>query len=70
MNIAIERLVEIESEREQTMSDPSFQSWMKEIGVSVVYKDREPVLRAREMNADYDFSKLFIRRSKLMSYIQ
>jgi len=70
MNIAIERLVEIESEREQTMSDPSFQSWMKEIGVSVVYKDREPVLRAREMNADYDFSKLFIRRSKLMLYIQ
>jgi hypothetical protein len=70
MNIAIERLVEIESEREQTMSDPSFQSWMKEIGVSVVYKDREPVLRAREMNADYDFSKLFVRRSKLMSYIQ
>ena len=70
MNIAIERLVEIESEREQTMSDPSFQSWMKEIGVSVVYKDREPVLRAREMNADYDFSKLFVRRSKLISYIQ
>jgi len=70
MNIAIERLVEIESEREQTMSDPSFQSWMKEIGVSVVYKDREPVLRAREMNADYDFSKLFIRRSRLGFFYQ
>jgi hypothetical protein len=70
MNTTIERLVEIESEREQTMSDPSFQNWMKDLGVSVVYKDREPVLRAKEMNANYDFSKLFVRRSKLMSYIQ
>lgn len=70
MNIAIDRLLEIESEREQTMSDPSFQNWMKDLGVSVVYKDREPVLRAKEMNANYDFSKLFVRRSKLMSYIQ
>ena len=70
MNTTIERLVEIESEREQTMSDPSFQNWMKDLGVSVVYKDREPVLRAKEMNANYDFSKLFVHRSKLMSYIQ
>ena len=70
MNTTIERLVEIESEREQTMSDPSFQNWMKDLGVSVVYKDREPVLRAKEMNANYDFSKLFVRRSKLMSYIK
>ena len=70
MNTTIERLVEIERERENTMSDPSFQNWMKDLGVSVVYKDREPVLRAKEMNANYDFSKLFVRRSKLMSYIQ
>ena len=69
MNTTIDRLLEIESEREQTMSDPSFQNWMKDLGVSVVYKDREPVLRAREMNADYDFFKLF-GKSGLMSYFQ
>ena len=69
MNVTVDRLLEIESEREQTMSDPSFQNWMKDLGVSVVYKDKEPVLRARDMNASYDFSRLF-GKSGLMSYFQ
>lgn len=69
MNVTIDRLVEIENEREQTMSDPSFQNWMKDLGVSIVYKDMEPVFKAREMNANYDFSKLF-GKSGLMSYFQ
>ena len=33
-NISIERLEEIDIERERTMHDKSFQAWMKELGVS------------------------------------
>lgn len=32
-NISIERLEEINKEREQTMSDINFQSWMRELKV-------------------------------------
>ena len=69
MTTTTERLIEIENEREQTMSDPSFQSWMKDLGVSVVYKHNDSRLRARDMNVEYDFSKLFFG-SKKRSYIE
>ena len=69
MNTTLERLIEIEIEREQTAGDPEFQQWMKEVGVSTRYKDPEPILRAREMNASYDFTKISSKRSKLSSYI-
>jgi hypothetical protein len=62
MNTTIDRLVEIESERQETMSDPEFQQWMKDLGVSIIYKDRGPIHRAQDMNREYDFKKLFIRR--------
>ena len=70
MNITTERLIEIENERAQTASDPAFQQWAKDIGASIVYRDQEPRLRAKDLNSKYDFSKMFLRRSKLMSYFQ
>lgn len=56
MNISVERLIEIEDEREQTMADKRFQKWFRELNVSRVYKDKEPILRARDMMMDYDYS--------------
>ena len=68
MNTTTERLIEIENERAQTMSDPSFQSWMKDLGVGSVYRNPEPRHRARDLNAKYNFSKLF-PKAKLDSYL-
>ena len=64
-----ERLIEIENEREKTMSDPLFQVWMKDLNVGRVYRDPEPRHRARDLNAEYNFSKLFFG-SKKRSYIE
>lgn len=46
-NIPLERLQEIDQEREQTMSTASFQAWMKELGVSLAAE--KPHDRARDM---------------------
>ena len=56
MNTTVERLIEIEQEREQTQSDPQYQKWVKQLKVSSVYRDKEPIFRAREMMRDYDYS--------------
>jgi len=61
-------LIEIENERLQTMSDPSFQRWMKDLGVGRVYRNPEPRHRAKDLNAEYNFSKLF-PKAKLSSYL-
>jgi hypothetical protein len=63
MITTIERLSEIENERQQTMSDPNFHAWMKELGVSITYRDPEPVFRAREAMREYNFNKLFARQN-------
>jgi hypothetical protein len=68
MTTTTERLIEIENERAQTMSDPGFQNWMKEIGVGRIYRNPEPRHRAKDLNAEYNFSKLF-PKAKLSSYL-
>ena len=57
INTTIERLIEIENEREQTMMDKQFQQWMKKMNVSRLYTDKTGVLRANELMNQYDLSK-------------
>ena len=57
INTSIERLVEIENEREQTMMDKKFQQWMKKLNVSRLHTDKTGVLRANELMNQYDLSK-------------
>jgi hypothetical protein len=57
INTTIERLVEIENEREQTMMDKQFQQWMKKLNVSRLYTDKAGVIRANELMDQYDLSK-------------
>jgi hypothetical protein len=57
INTTIERLVEIENEREQTMMDKKFQQWMKKLNVSRLHTDKTGVLRANELMNQYDLSK-------------
>jgi len=60
MNTTIERLIEIDNEREATMSTFEFQKWMSELRVSSSYVNKEPIFRANEMMIDYDYNKTTI----------
>ena len=57
MNISIERLMEIEKEREQTQSDPKFRAWMKQLNVSRMHVDTSGLLQAKDIMDQYDYSK-------------
>ena len=56
-NTTIERLIEIENEREQTMMDKQFQQWMKKMNVSRLYTDKTGIIKANELMDQYDLSK-------------
>lgn len=55
--VTLERLEEIEQEREKTMNDPKYQEWVKKLNVSKSYVDMSGILRARDMINQYDYSK-------------
>ena len=48
----------LENERNETMGTLEFQNWMKELNVSQSYSDKESIIKASEMNNQYDFTKL------------
>ena len=48
----------LESERSNTIADPLYQQWMSELGVSSSYSDREGIIRANELNRQYEYSNL------------
>ena len=55
-NVSIERLEEIEEERQQTLGDINFQLWMKELNVSQSYVELTSLLRAKDIVGQYDYS--------------
>jgi hypothetical protein len=61
MNVSIERLKQIEQERQETVTNPAYQNWVKQLNVSQSYSNPEPLYNAREMNIQYDFTKLKTR---------
>ena len=56
-NVSIERLEEIELERQQTLGDTNFQTWMKELNVSQSHVEPTSLLRAKDIIVQYDYSK-------------
>ena len=58
-NITIERLQQIEEEREATQFDPEFQRWMKELNVSKMYVNKDGIINARNMMQDYSIAKTY-----------
>lgn len=60
MNVTLERLEEIEREREEVMNQPEYRAWVKALNVSQSYVDPSGFFAAREMNRDYDLSKLHL----------
>lgn len=56
-NITVDRLEQIQKEREQTQSDIAYQRWMQELQVGSRHIDRQPVLNANELMQDWDIKR-------------
>lgn len=69
LTTSIERLEQIEAERQETMNSSSFQTWVNELRVSLCYSNPEPTIRAREMNTQYDFRKNKVARLEKLFYL-
>lgn len=56
-NITVERLEQIELERNQTTADLAYQRWMKELKVGSMYIDRKLIHNANLAMQDWDASR-------------
>jgi hypothetical protein len=56
-NITLERLEEIDQERQTTMNDPKFQEWISKLNVSQSYVNPEGLLKARDLTSQYNYSE-------------
>jgi hypothetical protein len=65
MNVTIERLQEIETQREATLADPAFAQWMQELNVSKSYSDPTSRLNGAELSSQYDYSNYQIKVASL-----
>jgi hypothetical protein len=54
---SIERLEQIEAERQETFYSEAFQEWKKSLNVSRLYSDPEPLINAAQMNKEYSFNR-------------
>jgi len=52
-NVDIDTLYTIERERENTMNDPEFQQWCKDLRIGIMYTKRDGINRANEMMAQW-----------------
>jgi len=65
MNISLERLEQIELEREATMADPAYTKWMQELNVSRSYADPISRLNGAELTSQYNYSNYQIKVASL-----
>jgi hypothetical protein len=65
MNITIERLQEIETQRQATIADPAFAKWMQELNVSRSYSDPTSRLNGAELSSQYNYSNYQIKVASL-----
>jgi regulatory protein YycH of two-component signal transduction system YycFG len=63
----LEKYEVLERERSNTIADPLYQQWMSELGVSSSYTDREGIIRANELNRQYEYSHLAGNKSTKFS---
>ena len=63
----LEKYEQLELERNNTIADPLYQQWMSELKVSSSYTDREGIIRANELNAQYEYSTLGKNKSAKFS---
>jgi hypothetical protein len=52
----LEKYEVLEMDRNRTYADSKFQQWVSELNISQSYEDREGIVRANELNNQYDYS--------------
>jgi hypothetical protein len=57
----------LEKRRAQTMVDPKFQLWVKELGISQSYVEPSGFIKAKEINSQYDYS---VPKSSFFSFLK
>lgn len=60
-NITVERLQQIQEDRERTMADIAYQKWMKDLNVASMWTDRQPILNARQAMNEWDIARFNIK---------
>jgi hypothetical protein len=65
----LEKYEALESERNNTFADSGFQHWVSSLKVSSSYSDREGIIRANELNNQYDYTSLAENKSTKFSSI-
>jgi hypothetical protein len=60
-NITIDRLEQIERERQQTMADQAYQQWMRELKVASMWVDRHSIYNAKQAMSEWDISRFRIK---------
>ena len=63
----LEKYEQLELERNNTIADPLYQQWMSELNVSQSYEDRGGIIRANELNRQYEYSTLGKKKSPKFS---
>jgi regulatory protein YycH of two-component signal transduction system YycFG len=63
----LEKYEVLEQERSNTFADTGFQQWVSQLNISQSYEDREGILRANEINNQYDYSNLAGNKSTKFS---
>ena len=63
----LEKYEVLERERNNTIADPLYQQWMSELNVSQSYEDRGGIIRANELNRQYEYSTLGKKKSPKFS---
>ena len=63
----LEKYEVLELERNNTIADPLYQQWMSELKVSQSYEDRGGIIRANELNRQYEYSVLGKNKSPKFS---
>jgi len=61
-NITVERLEQIQRERDLTMADQAYQRWMKDLQVGSRYIDRQLIHNANLAMQEWDSTRLDIER--------
>ena len=52
----LEKYEQLELERNNTIADPLYQQWVSELKVSQSYEDRSGIIRANDINNQYNYS--------------
>jgi len=63
----LEKYELLELERNNTLADPLYQQWVSELNISQSYEDRGGIIRANELNRQYDYTSLAGNKSTKFS---